>query len=87
MRDAIENLGSAYIDIRREGCIQFDDLLVVVHCNPDHGSAIEIRLITVGKKMFGQKREKSALLHTQDLYAYLKNCAEEWRASMDKTRR
>jgi len=26
MRDAVENLAKAYIEIRKEGCIQFDDM-------------------------------------------------------------
>lgn len=87
MRDAIENLGNAYIDIRREGCIQFDDLLVVIHCNPEHKTAVEIQLQSVGKKMFGTTREKTVLEHTNDIHAYLASCLQKWRDSMNDKRR
>lgn len=87
MRDAVENLAQAYIDIRKEGCIQFDDMLVVVHCNPNHRTAIEVRLQSINKAMVGQNSEKSALEHCQYLHSYLTDCVQKWRKTMDEKRR
>ena len=87
MRDAIENLAQAYIDIRREGCIQFDDMMVVVHCNEDHKVAIEVRLQSIGLSMMGKSKEKSPIEHCEDLYRYMTGCISKWRASMEEKRR
>ena len=87
MRDAIENLAQAYIDIRREGCIQFDDMMVVVHCNEDHKVAIEVRLQSIGLSMMGKSKEKSPIEHCQDQNRYMTGCISILRASMDEKRR
>lgn len=87
MRDAVENLALAYIDIRREGCIQFDDLLVVVHCNSDRGTGVEIRLQSINKKFFGNTQEMSAIDHCMLIYGYINSCVEKWRRSMDEQRK
>ena len=88
MRDAVENLARAYIDIRREGCIQFDDMMVVVHCNPDHKIAVEVRLHSIGVSMLGyNSKEKDPIAHCQDLYRYMRGCIGRWRDSMDVKRR
>ena len=87
MRDAVENLGVAYIEIKKEGCIQFDDMKVVVHCNPDDAVAIEIRLQSIKQVMKGMSLEKPAVEHCQNVYAYLKSCITKWRQSMDEKRR
>ena len=83
----MENLGVAYIEIKKEGCIQFDDMKVVVHCNPDDAVAIEIRLQSIGQIMKGLSCEKPAVEHCQDVYTYLKSCITKWRQSMDEKRR
>ena len=31
MREAVEDLGKAFLEIRREGCIQFNDMFVELH--------------------------------------------------------
>lgn len=90
MRDAVENLAKAYLEIRREGCIQFDDLVVVIHCAPlttRRKVAIEVCLQSVGETMHGYKTDKTALEHCHDLYNYLKECLQKWRDSMDNMRR
>ena len=87
MRDAVENLARAYIDIRREGCIQFDDMLVVIHCNPNHKVAIEVRLQSIGKVMTGKRAEQDAIAHCEDIYRYMRDCIGKWRESMDNNRR
>lgn len=87
MKDAVENLAQAYIDIRREGCIQFDDLLVVVHCNPNHRTAVEVRLQSIEVAMIGQNKDKDPIGHCQDLFRYMKDCITKWRSSMDDKRR
>jgi len=89
MRDAVENLAKAYIEIRKEGCIQFDDMLVIVHCRPQDTVGIEIKLQSINKVMVGKNREKSggALPLCQDLYTYLNNCVIEWRKNMNQYRR
>ncbi|XP_067940322.1 E3 ubiquitin-protein ligase rnf213-alpha-like [Watersipora subatra] len=74
MRDAVENLASAYIEIRKEGCIQFDDLKVVVHCDQSHDVAIEIKLQAIEESLYGQSSESSSLEHCHDMYAYLTTC-------------
>ena len=87
MRDAVENLGNAFLDIKREGCIQFDDMKVVVHCNPDHAVVIEIKLQSIEQTMNGLKEENNALVHCRRVYTYLKGCLKKWRDSMDEKRR
>lgn len=87
MRDAVKNLADAYLEIRREGCIQFDDMKVVVHCNPEHAVAIEIKLQSIKTSITGLSEENTALEHCQNVYAYLKRCLTKWRASMDIKRR
>ena len=87
MRDAVENLGNAFLDIKREGCIQFDDMKVVVHCNPQHNVVIEIKLQSIEQSMNGSKEENNALVHCRRVYTYLKSCLKKWRDSMDEKRR
>lgn len=86
MREAVEDLAEAYLHIRRDGCIQFDDLRVVLHCPPSEAVAIEIKLTSVGKQMYGYSCQKTTLEHCGDITTYLKDCIEKWRASMDKKR-
>ena len=89
MKDAIENLAKAYLDIRREGCIQFDDLLVVVHCDQSHSVGIELRLQSIGEVMQGRnvKNEMDALMHCQALYRFLNQCVSKWQDIMAENRR
>lgn len=87
MRDAVENLAKAYIEIRQEGCIQFDDLLVVIHSDASPKIALEVCLTSVGKQMYGFKGQKTPLNHCQDLQKYLKDCLGKWRDSMNEKRR
>lgn len=87
MQDAVENLAKAYIDIRNLGCIQFDDMMVVVHCNVDHRVAIEVRLQSIGHCILGMKKEKPCIEHCEDLHRYMTVCASKWRKLMDDRRR
>ena len=87
MRDAVENLARAYIDIRREGCIQFDDMLVVVHCNISHHTAIEVRLQSIVRVMTGKRVHNDAMGHCEDLYRYMRDCIGRWKESMALKRR
>ena len=87
MRDAVENLSQAYLDIRREGCIQFDDMLVIVHCSKKHKNGIEVKLQSISKSMIGHNGKKKALEHCEYLYTYLNNCVKKWRENMNKMRR
>ncbi|XP_067940324.1 E3 ubiquitin-protein ligase rnf213-alpha-like [Watersipora subatra] len=86
MRDAVENLARAYIEVRREGCIQFDDLKVVIHCNQSHAVAIEIKLQTIEKSFSGPSSEGTSLQHCHNMYKYLIDCIKRWRESMDEKR-
>ena len=87
MRDAVENLGLAYIEIKKEGCIQFDDMKVVVHCNPDSVVALEFGLQSIQQVMRGMRSDKPAVEHCKNVYTYLKSCIGKWRKSMDEKRR
>lgn len=90
MCDAATNLGNAYISIRRAGCIQFDDLLVVIHCDPSNENspvAIEIKLKQAKVTVLGYKDQKSALKQCQDLHSYLNDCLRDWKQHMDSFRR
>ena len=88
MIDAVENLAKKYIDIRREGCIQFDDMLVVVHCNPKHKIGVEVRLQSIHVSMLGLNSDlKDPIAHCQDLYRYMDDCIKDWRKSMMTKRR
>ena len=87
MRDAAESLGQAYLDIRREGCIQFDDMMVVVHCNVQETVAIEIKFQSIGASLIGLKKENTALKHCNILLDYLKSCIRQWRESLNEMQR
>ena len=88
MRDAVENLARAYIDIKREGCVQFDDMLITVHCNPKHDVAVEVRLKSMKKGLYGQNKDtKDAITHCQDIYRHLRECMEMWEQTMNIKRR
>lgn len=66
--------------------MQFDDLLVVIKCNAEVDPAVEIRLQNIGEVLYGIK-DRSALVHCQDVYQYLKKSTKNWRESMDKQRK
>ena len=89
MKDAIENLAKAYLEIRREGCIQFDELLVVIHCDPDHIVGMELNLQSIKRVMNGRNdgQQLDALKHCQTLYTFLNDCVSRWRKIMDDHRR
>lgn len=86
MRDIVENLGNAYLDIKREGCTLFDNMTLVLHCNEEH-IALEMRLPSIGKNLTGQRREKTAVKHAEDMYQYLMSCLREWKIIMADKRR
>ena len=87
MRDAVQILAQAYIDIRKEGCIQFDDMLVVIYCNPTRKTVIEIKFQSVNKVMVGKVAEKTVLAHCQYLHTHLRDCIDAWRGNMNDKRR
>ena len=87
MRDAVENLANAYIRIKSEGCIQLDNMKIVVHCNFDDDAAIEITFQSIQQTLTGYKTEKNALQHCQCVTAYLRSCIEKWRKIMAVARR
>jgi len=89
MMNAVENLAKAYIEIRKEGLIQFDDMLVIVHCSPQDTVGIEIKLQSIHQVIRGLRKEgkRSSLEFCQDLSTYLNNCVSKWRESMDRYRR
>jgi len=87
MRDAVENLGVAYLEIKRAGCILFDDLFVIVHCNPEHRVAVEIILQASGTPLYGRTFEKSALKHCQNVHNFLSDCFQKWTDIMESERR
>jgi len=76
MRDAVENLAKAYIEIRKEGCIQST-------------VGIEIKLQSINQVIQGLRKESkgSSLEFCRDLYTYLNSCVSKWRENMDKYRR
>ena len=82
----MENLAKAYIAVRQEGCIQFDDMKVLVHCNPG-AVAIVISFKGIEKTLTGQTDEASALKHCQNVADYLTDCLITWRKSMESQRR
>ena len=87
MKDAIENLARDYLEIRREGCIQFDKMYIEVDCSQLAEAAVKFKLYSIKKAYSGSSRSKSALAHCQDLHAYLVDCVKNWRHNMDTMRR
>lgn len=87
MKDAVENIGKAYLEIRRAGCIQFNDMFIEVDCNNKTHVAIKIKFSSIGRVVKGKRSEKTALEHCQDIYHFMKGCIEKWQTNMDKMRR
>lgn len=88
MRDAVESLAMAYLDVRKEGCIQFDDLLIKVDCDKNKAAPVKVKCFQANKQHYtGRKVEKSALDHCNDLCSYLNSCVTKWREIMDLKRR
>lgn len=88
MRDAVENLAQSYMDIRREGCIQFDDMSVIVYCDPDSDISIKVKMSTDHAEMCGHNSEnKNAMSHCQDLHVYMTRCLQEWKNFMEQKRK
>jgi len=83
----VENLGNSYLEIKRAGCILFDDMFVIIHCNPEHRVAVEITLQASETPLYGLKFEKSALKHCQNIYNFLSDCFQKWKAIMESERR
>ena len=87
MREAVEDLGKAFLEIRREGCIQFNDLLVDLHCAPVSDTAVEVNLASIGEQMYGIQTEgKTAADHCRDIVACLNQFIIEWRDNMNSKR-
>lgn len=85
MRDDIENLAKAYIEIRREGCIQFDDLLVKVHCNPTD-TTVELKLQSLDQSITGKPKSGTSERHCKELYQFLNTCVADWKKRMNMER-
>lgn len=86
MRDAVQILAQAYIDIRKEGCILFDDMLVVIYCDPELETVIKIRFKSSISYIVGKDSEKTVLAHCQHLHTHLRACIDMWRDNMNDKR-
>ncbi|XP_067936896.1 E3 ubiquitin-protein ligase RNF213-like [Watersipora subatra] len=88
MKDAIENLANAYLDIRREGCIQFDELLVVIHCDETKPVGMEVRLQSI-KRVLHSRNDAGAdaLKHCETLFQFFTQCVSRWQDIMKDHRR
>jgi len=86
LRDNVENLARAYLRIRREGCILFDDLYVVIHCNPDEKITTELTFKAIDKVLYGRKKCGTGLDQVNELYFFINNCIEDWRQRLEKFR-
>ncbi|XP_067936897.1 E3 ubiquitin-protein ligase rnf213-alpha-like [Watersipora subatra] len=88
MKDAIENLANAYLDIRREGCIQFDELLVVIHCDKTKNVGMEVRLQSI-KRVLHNRNDAAAdaLKHCETLFQFFTQCVSRWQDIMKDHRR
>ena len=87
MKDAVENLARVFIDLRREGCVQFENMYITVYCDPAHDPGVEISFRSLGKALMGVKESKTALEHCLDIYVYLKDCVKMWREMTTDIRR
>jgi len=80
-------VAQAYLAIRREGCIQFDELLVFIYCNPKKVS-LQMHFKSIKTTMEAKTDEKSDVRqHCTDLYAYLNECVTKWQENMSAKRR
>lgn len=88
MKDSAENIAKVFLEIKKEGCIQFDDLLIKIQCNPKSKDGVKFKLQSIKKAFVGMTDGgKTALHHCKDLYNYMRDCLEQWRANMADYRR
>ena len=84
MRDDVENLARAYLEIRHEGCIQFDDLVVRIHCNPQIGKpSVELKLQSIDESIIAKHTQyATSNRHCRDLYKFFNHCIDDWKKKM-----
>ena len=87
MRDAAENLAQAYLEIRKEGCIQFDELLIKIDCDRECTAPVKIKFQAIKEHYIGRKADKSILEHYKDLLDFLRSCVRKWRDIMSQKRK
>lgn len=83
----MESIARSYIDLRQDGCVQFDNLLVFVYCDPEHESGVEVRLRSMLQKPIEGDTEKDLLSNCEEINSFLQECIQSWRQSMIKHRR
>ena len=87
MKDAVENLAQAYLNIRREGCIQFDDFYVVITQRKEKVTerrlCVEVKLPQVEKVLRGWETPMTTVMyHVTSIYEYMNECVEKWRREL-----
>lgn len=88
MRDEVENLAQAYLEIRKEGCIQFDDLLIKIDCDEAQPASIKVKFQAIKEQYIGRRAENSSTIeHCTDLCDFLRECVKKWREIMVEKRR
>jgi len=61
MRDAVERLARVYLEIRREGCIQFDEMLVKIDCSAEMTSKVKFKLQSIKHQFVGKPSARKTI--------------------------
>lgn len=86
MRDDIENLARVYLEIRQQGCVQFNDVLMRVYCSPKDVT-VELTLQSINETIKAKPSAELSQIHCRELYEFLKKCVKEWKDKMAQERR
>ena len=82
----MQNLAQAYLEIRKEGCIQFDELLIKIDSDRECTAPVKIKFQAIKEHYMGRKTDKSILAHCKDLLDFLRSCGRKWRDIMGQKR-
>lgn len=84
MKDAVETLAQTYLEVRNAGCMQFDDMYIIV--KPHADVCIEVKFALIKRTLHGRKSENNVLTHLADLSDILKDFVENWEKSLAERR-
>lgn len=90
VKDCVEKLARAYLDLVWNGCVQFDDLLMFVNCNDEEPWGVQIRWKQLQIDSLDGKNDNNLNIgtidHCQAIYKVLQECITSWTEKLNSVR-
>ena len=80
------NLAQAYLNIQREGCIQFDEFYCIIEPRI-HSGTISVEFPSLKTTLYETAKDGDIILHVEELFNFLKQCITCWRKKLEESRR